>query len=322
MAGSYDVLVVGEVLAELSCAGSLRESASLRLSFSGDALNAAAAAAASGASTGLLARIGDDELGDALTEHVARCGVDTRLLRRVGAPNGMYIVTPDPDSQGGFVYMRRGSAGSTLAPADVDAANVDAGALVVSGVGQAISPTAAAAVERAARRVRAAGGFVVYDPNFRARLTSEAAAAEAFARIAPDVSVALPSHPGETGRLLGAATPEAAVEACLRLGADAAAVTCGGLGVVVGDASGIVRLPAVPAPVIVDATGAGDAFAGTLAARLVRGDTLASAAEHAAAAAARSLGFRGGTGWVAAQDEGNSSAISAAARAAPSVGTG
>ena len=289
---TYDVLVVGEVLVELSADGPLRGSDRLTLSFSGDALNAAAAAAAAGASVGLLARIGDDELGDALVAHVARCGVDTALLRRVPEPNGMYIVIPDPDAVGGFVYMRRGSAGSTLEPADVEAARC--GALVVSGIGQAISASAAAAVEHAARLVSQAGGIVVYDPNFRGRLTTEAAARAAFARIAPWVSVALPSHPVETRALLGAETPDAAVAACRDLGVDDVAVTCGAEGVLVGE----LFVPAAPAPVIVDATGAGDAFAGTVAARLAIGAELVDAVRDGVAAAARSLGGRGGTGWI------------------------
>ena len=289
---SYDVLVVGEVLVELSADGPLRGSDRLTLSFSGDALNAAAAAVAAGASVALLARIGDDELGHALAAHVARCGVDTALLRRVPAPNGMYLVIPDPDTQGGFVYMRRGSAGSTLEPADVGA--VDARALVVSGIGQAISASAAAAVEHAARLVHAAGGTVVYDPNFRARLTTAAAAREAFARIAPVVSLALPSHPVETRALLGADTPEEAVSAGRRLGVDAVAVTCGAEGVLLGDR----WVPAAPAPPIVDGTGAGDVFAGTVAARLAHGAALIDAVRGGTAAAARSLGGRGGTGWL------------------------
>jgi len=330
---SYDVLVVGEVLVELSADGPLRGSDRLTLSFSGDALNAAAAAAAAGASVGLLARIGDDELGDALTAHVERCGVSTALLRRVREPNGMYIVIPDPDSVGGFVYMRRGSAGSTLAPDDVR--GVSARALVVSGIGQAISESAAEAVELAARTVSEAGGIVVYDPNFRARLTTEAAAREAFARIAPWVSVALPSHPVETRALLGVDTPAAAVAACRRLGVGAVAVTCGAEGVLVGlpassaDAPGAAAdvpvsspdvpedgdallappadaagagtdhfVPAARVPAIVDATGAGDAFAGTLAARLALGAELLDAVGDGVAAAARSLGGRGGTGWI------------------------
>ena len=51
-------------------------------------------------------------------------------------------------------------------------------------------------------------------------------------------------------------------------------------------------------PAIVDATGAGDAFAGTLAARLALGAELLDAVGEGVAAAARSLGGRGGTGWI------------------------
>ena len=289
MTTTYDVLVVGEVLVELSADGPLQGSDRLSLSFSGDALNSAAAAAAAGASVGLLARIGDDELGDALTAHVERCGVDTALLKRVPQPNGLYFVIPDPDSVGGFIYMRRGSAGSTLEPADVE---VDAEVLVVSGIGQAISASAAAAVEHAARQA----GTVVYDPNFRQRVTTPEAARAALERIVPHVSVLLPSHPVETRALLGAETPEAAIEAALALGAGAVAVTCGEHGVLLDDGTWV---DAVPAPAIVDATGAGDALAGTVAARLARGDALAEAVRHGVTAAARSLGARGGTGWIA-----------------------
>jgi len=300
---AYDVLVVGEVLAELSSDGPLRGGERLTLSFSGDALNAATAAAAAGASTGLLARIGDDELGDALVEHVARCGVATDLLLRTDGPNGLYVVTDDPDATGGFVYMRRGSAGSTLGVADVGAA-AGCRALVISGIGQAISASAAAAVERAAALAQAAGAAVVYDPNLRARLTSVDAAREAFARIAPHVNVAIPSHPGETGALLGAATAEAGAEACLRLGAGAVAVTCGEEGVLLDDGRERGWIGAEPVRRVVDATGAGDVFAGTLAAGLARGAGLVDAARAGVAAAARSLEARGGTGWITAQSGG------------------
>ena len=57
-------------------------------------------------------------------------------------------------------------------------------------------------------------------------------------------------------------------------------------------------VPAAPVPAIVDATGAGDAFAGTLAARLALGAELLDAVGDGVAAAARSLGGRGGTGWI------------------------
>ena len=59
-------------------------------------------------------------------------------------------------------------------------------------------------------------------------------------------------------------------------------------------------IPAAPAPAIVDATGAGDVLAGTVAARLAHHASLADAVRAGVAAAARSLGARGGTGWLTA----------------------
>ncbi len=57
-------------------------------------------------------------------------------------------------------------------------------------------------------------------------------------------------------------------------------------------------VPSVPAPAVVDQTGAGDAYVGTLTARLVLGDDLVTAARLAAAASSLVVGGRGGTGLV------------------------
>jgi ribokinase len=50
---------------------------------------------------------------------------------------------------------------------------------------------------------------------------------------------------------------------------------------------GEVQVPAVPVATVVDTTGAGDAYCGTLAARLSEGDTAAATMRAASAAAAR-----------------------------------
>jgi 2-dehydro-3-deoxygluconokinase len=57
-------------------------------------------------------------------------------------------------------------------------------------------------------------------------------------------------------------------------------------------------IDAVPAPSVVDQTGAGDAFVGTLTARLVLGDSLAAASRYGAAAASLVVGGKGGTGFI------------------------
>lgn len=294
-----DVIVMGEVLVEVSTDESLDIARQARLGFSGDALNAAAAAAAAGAHTALLARVPDDEMGEGLVRRVADLGVDVSLIRRVAGQHGVYFVATDPGGARQFCYARAGSAGSTLSPADVDRANAGRAAVVLaSGVTCSISASAADAVLHAAGVARDAGRRFVYDPNFRPRLTTVAAAAAQLARLAPYADLVSPACPGETSQLLGTPDPAEAAAVCRRLGARAAAVTCGADGAVVADAGGVRHLPAVVPPVLVDQTGAGDVFIGTVSARLAVGDDLVTAAWLGSAAASLSLQGRGGTGHI------------------------
>ncbi len=288
VAKTPDVLVLGEVLVELTAAVPLGEADNVRLALSGDALNAAAAAAAAGASVGLVTAVGDDELGDRILAFARSRGIDTTYVRRAPEPNGVYFAGPG----GEFVYARTGSAGSTLGPDDVARAPLAAaGAVLVTGITQALSDSSAAAVEAA---VAAAGGHVVYDPNFRRRLTTERAARAALERIAPRAALVTPSCPDDTTALLGTDDPATAAAAVRGLGAASVAVTVGADGILVDD----VWLPPATAPEVVDTTGAGDVLAGTAAARLALGDGLLDALRRGAAAAARSLGAAGGTGWL------------------------
>jgi 2-dehydro-3-deoxygluconokinase len=194
------------------------------------------------------------------------------------------------------VYARRGSAASTIGPADVRRAPFrEAGAVLVSGITQALSDSCAAAVDEA---VAAARGAVVYDPNFRRRLTTPSAAQAALARVAPHAALVTPSCPDDTRALFGTDDPAAAAAATLALGARAVAVTMGARGLYVRAGGEPVHLPPASAGEVVDTTGAGDALVGTTAARLALGDDLLEALRRGNAAAARSLAGAGGTGWL------------------------
>jgi ribokinase len=70
-------------------------------------------------------------------------------------------------------------------------------------------------------------------------------------------------------------------------------VTLGEAGCLVAEGDTVTAYPAAPAPMIVDTVGAGDAFAGGLAAALAAGRSLAGAVGAALAAAADSLGHAG-----------------------------
>lgn len=294
---SADVVVLGEVLVELSSTAPLREGCHLRLGFSGDALNVAAAAAAAGARTVLLARVPDDELGDEVVRRIGDLGVDTTHIHRRPGQHGLYLTHADPSGERQFVYARSGSVGAGLHEDDLDADLLaGAGVVVASGVACAVSPTAAVAVHHAARLAR----VFVYDPNVRLRLTTPEAARATLRLLAPLAAVLTPSWPTEARLLLDSdvTEPAVALEALSQLGSDAVVMTCGADGALVRDGAGIVTVPGVPASSVTDQTGAGDCFTGTLAARLALGDGLVESARLGAAAASLSVQGQGGTGFV------------------------
>jgi 2-dehydro-3-deoxygluconokinase len=292
--GGPDVLVLGEVLIELSSPVPLIEARDVTLSVSGDAMNAAAAAAAAGAHTALVTAVADDALGDRIVRFAEEHGVDTTWVQRRPEPNGIYFAAADRGGARAFVYARRGSAASHVGPEDVLRAPLaGAGAVLAGGIAHAVSASSAAAVLAAAE---AASGRLVYDPNFRERLATPDEARAALHAVAPHAALLVPAWPADTVALLGTDDPEEAARACVALGAAAAAVTCGGDGVVAATEAGVERFPAPPAGEIVDTTGAGDVFAGTAAARLALGDPLREAIRLGVAAATLSLAGAGGTG--------------------------
>jgi 2-dehydro-3-deoxygluconokinase len=294
---AYDVIALGEPLVEVATGEPFAHGVPATLGVSGDVVNAAAAAAAAGARVAIIARVATGELGDAVVARIRALGIDDALVQRVRGQQGVYLLHSDPSGQRQFSYARAGSVGSTLSPADLDAdALAAAGAVLASGITTALSTSAHDAVLAAARLTPR----FVYDPNFRPRLTTSAAAAAVLAEVAPLAALLTPSSPAETGALLGTGDPAAAVVRLRELGAGAVAVTCGDRGVHVSPGTGPDRFqPAVPAPAVIDQTGAGDVFAGTVTARLALGDTLDDAVRLGAAAASLAVGGQGGTGFIA-----------------------
>jgi 2-dehydro-3-deoxygluconokinase len=104
--------------------------------------------------------------------------------------------------------------------------------------------------------------------------------------------------------LVSESQDQATVCTALRqLGVQAVALTRGVDGVLLDDGAGLLEIPAIPAPAVVDQTGAGDSFAGTVTARLALGDPLIDAVRLGVAAASLSVGGLGGTGHVATLEE-------------------
>ena len=280
-----DILSLGEPLWEMNAIPA--EPGKYLLGYGGDTANFCVAAARQGASVGYITRVGNDAFGDALRDIWQREGVDcSQVMVDEHASTGGYFVHHGPGGHQ-FSYSRVGSAASKLAPGYIDAAAVERAQFVhASGITQAISYTARAAALTLFREARAAGVSTAFDANYRARLWTVTDAQVALAEILPFTDFFFPSLEDATA-LSGSDDHDAIFRWAHALGAQVVLLKLGAEGVRISQGAGADVMQMASYPIdAVDATGAGDCFAGATIARMVMGDMLLDAVRYANAAAA------------------------------------
>jgi 2-dehydro-3-deoxygluconokinase len=286
-----DLLCLGEPLLEYNQQPAGPDGRVLYLEgHGGDTSNAAIAAARHGASVGYVSAVGADPGGDSFFALWSREGVDTACVRRdPDAFTGMYFVTHDAAGHH-FTNFRRGSAASRMRAADLPLDAIRAARVLhLSGITLAISESSCDAGFAAMQAARAAGVAVSFDTNLRLKLWPlHRARAMIHAAIA-EADLCFPSL-DDARALTGLEAPEAIADRYLAL-CPLVLLKLGGEGVMVATREGRTVLPGHPVAAL-DATGAGDTFAGAFHARRLAGDGLLEAARYANAAAALStLGY-------------------------------
>jgi 2-dehydro-3-deoxygluconokinase len=285
MTRAVDVIALGEPLFEFSVVpGRPRE---YLQGFGGDTSNASIAAARQGARVAYFTRLGDDEFGKQFLELWRSEGIDASSVRiDAEAHTGVYFIHHGPQGHV-FNYMRSGSAASRMRPEHLPLELIRRAALLhASAVSQAISSTACDTVFAAIEAAKGAGACFAYDSNLRLRLWSLARARAIVAATVAQADYFLPSLDDVTA-VSGLEQPDAIVDWSHRLGAKYVALKLGAEGVLASDGTRRERI--APYHVAsVDATGAGDCFAGSFLARVSTHDNFWSAVRYANAAAALS----------------------------------
>lgn len=279
----FDIVSIGEPMVEFNALPA--EPQKYLRGFGGDTMNALIAAARHGARTAYVSRVGDDEFGRSILSLLADEGVDASGVEiDASAPTGCYFITHGPAGHE-FSYRRAGSAASLMTPQSLPLDLLsDARYLHASGISQAISAAACDAVLAAVSHARTAGARFCYDSNLRLRLWPLPRARAITEATAAQADYFLPSL--EDARVLsGQDDPEAIFDWAVALGAGHVALKLGPEGVLAGTARERRHIPGL-AVNAVDATGAGDCFAGSLMARLAAGDDFYSACRYANASAA------------------------------------
>ena len=281
-----DLVCIGEPMLEFNQQPDRGDGRRLYLEgYGGDTSNAAIAAARQGARTAYVTAIGQDVAGDRFVELWQREGIDISAVRRSESlPTAVYFVTHGANGHA-FLYYRNGSAASALTPADMPEAMIaSARILYASGISQGISQAAADAVFHAIDLARRHDVRVAYDTNYRPRLWPLARARSVIHAALGQADIALPSLE-DAQALTGLDAPDAIADFYLRLGPRLVVLKLGAAGALLATEQHRVRIDAHPVR-HVDSTGAGDAFCGSLLARLLMGDRPEQAARYAAVAAA------------------------------------
>jgi ribokinase len=274
-----DVVVVGSLNHDITVVTERRPDAgetvlgrSVATASGGKGANQAVAAARAGARVAMVGCVGADAAGEQLLAGLRAVGVDTARVRVLDdAPSGTALIVVDDAGENSIVVVS--GANARLAAVDVDAALAGGGARAPVVLAQLEVPE-----EAVAAAARGAGRFVLNASPARTLPRAVLAAADP-----------LVVNAGEAAALTGAPDDDvdALARAVLALGARSVVITRGAGGALWASGDDTIAHPA-PRVRVVDTTGAGDVFAGTLAARLARGarpdDALAAAVEAGAAA--------------------------------------
>ncbi|HTZ30034.1 MAG TPA: ribokinase [Streptosporangiaceae bacterium] len=271
--------------------------------FGGKGGNQAAAAAAFGADVTMIARVGDDDIGEQIRGDLRDRGVDVSQVRTTpGARSGGATIAVDPSGEN-LILVDPGANGA-LMPGDIDPDALASAGAVLLQLEIPLATVAAAALKATAP--------VVLNPAPAAPLGPDLLAG---------ADVLVPNRT-ELALLAGAAPPSGlpasvALARRLRAGLDVV-VTLGTDGaLVIPGSGGPAAHIAAPAVRAVDATGAGDCFCGTLAVLLAEGVSLADAARISVAAAALSVTATGARGLLPGRGQAEALAARLAATEVP-----
>jgi len=287
-----DVVVVGSInvdfvvrTSKLPGAGETVSGGTFEQHFGGKGANQAVAAARLGARVALVGAVGDDEVGASSLVDLRTEGIDVeRVARLPGTATGVALIVVDAagENQIAVASGANGVLDGQMVESALATWRPTAGGRVLLAVFEVTD----GAISGGARFAAEHGMVLVLNPAPARPLP--AAVLEAHAVIV--------ANQGEVAALTGVIDPQMAARALSAVTRAPAVVTLGAKGAAIADGNRVTLVPA-PHVEVVDTTGAGDTFAGALAAELAGGAGIVDAVTMAVAASALSvtaLGARAG----------------------------
>jgi fructokinase len=269
-----DVLCFGEALVDFlpDRRGRLRDSERFEAHSGGAPANVAVGIARLGLRAGFCGVVGDDEFGRLLERKLRGEGVETSLRFSDEARTGIWFVALDRRGDRTF-FSPSGTHGADklISAIDVRRAPIARARWLHCGTSSHVLPEGQRALLDAARRARAAGVRISFDPNVRAHLWRHIRHLWRLCdRLYPSCDLVKLSAE-ETEACTGERDPARAAAWLVSRGVKIACVTLGARGAIARRGTRVFRASALRVPVV-DTTGAGDGFVAGLLSHLSGSD--------------------------------------------------
>ena len=284
----YDIVSLGELLIDFTQSGI--SPAGMRLfeqNAGGAVTNLVCAAAACGAKTAFIGKVGADMHGAFLKRAMEQAGVDMRaLIEADDVFTTLAFVSLKPNGEREFSFARKPGADTQLRPDELDRDLLEHTRIFHTGSLSLTQEPSRSATYEAIDIARRAGAVISYDPNYRASLWSSEDEAVHFMRSAIATADIIKVSEEELPLLTGETSPAAAADLLLDHGVKLVAITLGEKGAFI-RVGGENRLVPGFRSNAVDTTGAGDAFFGGFLCRFLNSGvtlkdvTLENAADYA-----------------------------------------
>ena len=176
-----DILAVGEILIDLTQSGTTEQGIPRFDANPGGApANLAVAAARLGAKTAFIGKVGADSFGTFLRDCLAENGVDvTGLVTDPVQHTTLAVVSVDAAGERNFSFYRDPSADVNLSVGDISLEQLKNTRMLHFGSVSLTAEPSRGATLHAAKKAKELGAFISYDPNYRANLWPNQAAAVA-----------------------------------------------------------------------------------------------------------------------------------------------
>jgi len=235
--------------------------------------------------------VGDDGLGDFLTQHLQNVNVDTSNIQRDDDATSMVLINKSKSTPTPIFYRQADyhlQYNSKLGKGIQDSKIMHFTCWPIS-----MEP-ARSTVEKCIKAAKANNLLIGFDPNYHPKLWKKNEnGVEYIKSIMPYVDIVKPSL-DDAERLFGEDDIENHIQQFLNVGAKLVILSLGKDGAVVSNGKETFRFPSL-ATEVTDTTGAGDAFWSGFYAALIKGNTVKEALQSGFAVSAYKLKYTGAT---------------------------